>query len=122
MTIEEYKAFIVQKLGMAGDCEEAGQIINSSIELLKEKQLPAKVKSDYLAKLKEGLKELSPAGFDYIHWCNIQCAILYLRKRQRSNAREEVEKRKKSFFSDSTETRTNRILLINKKCIDNDNG
>ncbi|WP_276503960.1 hypothetical protein [Terrimonas pollutisoli] len=80
MTIEEYKTFIVQKLGMAGDCEETEQIINRSIELLKEKHLPAKVKSDYLAKLKEGLKELSPASFDYIHWCNIQCAILYLRK------------------------------------------
>lgn len=80
MTIEEYNEFIVKKLGMAGDCEETVQIINRSIQLLKEKHLPAKVKSVYLASLKEGLKELSPASFDYIHWCNIQCAILYLRK------------------------------------------
>ncbi len=80
MTIEEYKEFIVNKLGMADDCEETEQIINRSMQLLKEKQLPASVKADYLVKLKEGLKNLSPSGFDNIHWCNIQCAILYLRK------------------------------------------
>ena len=80
MTIEEYKEFIVQKLGMAGDCEETEQIIIKSVQLLKEKHLPAKVKADYLVRLKDGLKQLSPSGFDYIHWCNIQCAILYLKK------------------------------------------
>jgi len=80
MTIEEYKDFIVQKLGMAGDCEETEQIINRSIELLKEKHIPVQVKTDYLSRLKDGLKQLSPSGFDYIHWCNIQCAILYLSK------------------------------------------
>lgn len=80
MTIDDYKEFIVQKLGKAGDCEETEQIINRSIQLLKEKHLPSKVKADYLVRLKEGLKDLSPSGFDYIHWCNIQCAILYLRK------------------------------------------
>jgi hypothetical protein len=80
MTIEEYMEFIVQRLGMAGDCEETEQIINRSIDLLKEKHIPARVKADYLSRLKVGLKQLSPSGFDYIHWCNIQCAILYLRK------------------------------------------
>ena len=80
MTIEEYKEFIVQKLGMAGDCEETEQIIIRSIQLLKEKHLSARVKANYLVKLKEGLKDLSPSGFDYVHWCNIQCAILFLRK------------------------------------------
>jgi uncharacterized protein YdiU (UPF0061 family) len=80
MTIEEYKKLIIQKLGMAADSEETQQIINTSIQLLKENHLPVKVKADYLVRLKEGLKQLSPAGFDYIHWCNIQCAILYLKK------------------------------------------
>ena len=80
MTIEEYKEFIVHKLGVASDCEETEQIINRSVKLLKDKHLSAKVKADYLVRLKEGLKDLSPAGFDYIHWCNIQCAILYLKK------------------------------------------
>lgn len=80
MTIEEYKEFIVQKLGVANDCEETEQIIRRSIQLLKEKHLPAKIKADYLVRLKDGLKDLLPAGFNYIHWCNIQCAILYLRK------------------------------------------
>jgi len=80
MTIEEYKEFIVQKLGMAGDCEETEQIIRRSIQLLKEKHLSARVKADYLVKLKNGLKDLPPSGFDYVHWCNIQCAILFLRK------------------------------------------
>ena len=78
--MEEYKEFVVQKLGTAGDCEETEQIINRSIQLLKEKHLPAKVKADYLVKLKQGLKDLSPDSFDYTHWCNIQCAIVYLRK------------------------------------------
>lgn len=80
MSIEEYKDFIVNKLGTVNDCEEAEQIIGRSIELMKEKHLPAKVKADYLVELKERLKQLSPSGFDYVHWCNIQCAILYLRK------------------------------------------
>jgi uncharacterized protein YdiU (UPF0061 family) len=80
MTIEEYKEFIVKKLGMANDCEETEQIVNRSIQLLKEKHLHSKVKADYLFRLKEGLKDLSPSGFDYIHCCHIQCAILYLRK------------------------------------------
>jgi hypothetical protein len=80
MTIEEYTGFIVQKLAMATDCEQTEQIISRSIQLLKEKHLPANVKDDYLVRLKEGLKDLSPVSFDYVHWCNIQCAILYLKK------------------------------------------
>lgn len=80
MTTEEYKEFIVQKLGTAKDCEETEQIINRSIQLLKEKHISAGIKADYLIRLKEGLKQLPPSGFDYIHWCNIQCAILHLRK------------------------------------------
>lgn len=80
MTTEEYKEFIVRKLGTANDCEETEQIINMSVQFLREKHMPAGVKADYLVRLKDGLKQLSPSGFDYIHWCNIQCAILYLRK------------------------------------------
>ena len=80
MTTEEYKEFIVQKLRKVSDCEETEQIINRSIQLLREKHIPAKIKADYLVRLKDGLKQLSSTGFDYIHWCNIQCAILYLRK------------------------------------------
>jgi len=85
MTIEEYKEFIVQKLAMASDCGQAEQIIGSSIQLLKEEHLPAKVKADYLVRLKNGLKDFSPTGFDYVHWCNIQCAILYLKKTDKIN-------------------------------------
>ena len=80
MTIEEYTEFIVQKLAMATDCEQTEQIISRSIQLLKEKHLPAKIKDDYLVTLKDGLKDLSSTNFDYVHWCNIQCAILYLKK------------------------------------------
>ena len=80
MTIEEYKEFIVQKLAVASDCEQTEQIINRSVQVLKEKHLPGKVKAEYLVKLKEGLKGLSSGGFDYVHWCNIQCAVLYLKK------------------------------------------
>lgn len=80
MTIDEFKDAIINKLGTANDCEEAEQVINRSIEIMKEKHLKEYVITDYLQKLKTGLKELSPSGFDYIHWCNIQCVILYLRK------------------------------------------
>ncbi|HZI53640.1 MAG TPA: hypothetical protein VFD56_08055 [Chitinophagaceae bacterium] len=80
MTIEEYKEAIIKKLGTANDCEEVEQLINRSIEKMKEKHLPAHIVADYLYKLKTGLKSLSPSGFDYIHWCNIQCAILSLKK------------------------------------------
>ena len=89
MTTEEYKEFIVKKLGTANDCEETEQIINWSIQLLREKHIPAKVKADYLVRLKDGLKQLSSTGFDYIHWCNIQCAILYLRKLTNKNLQNE---------------------------------
>lgn len=80
MTLEEYKMYIVRKLGSAGDCEETELIIHRSIDLLRERHLPARVIADYLVSLKEGLKLLSPSGFDYVHWCNIQCAIMCLRK------------------------------------------
>jgi uncharacterized protein YdiU (UPF0061 family) len=89
MTIEEYKEFIVQKLGTASDCEETEQIISRFFQLLREKHIPAKVKADYLVRLKDGLKQLSSTGFDYIHWCNIQCAILYLRKLTNKDIRNE---------------------------------
>ena len=85
MTIEEYIEFIVRKLGMAHDCEETERIISRSIELLKERHIASRVKADYLIRLKEGLKRLTPGGFDYVHWCNIQCAILYLKKLTKSN-------------------------------------
>ena len=80
MSIEEYKEAIVKKLGMANDCEEVEQILSRSIEKMKEKHLHVSVIADYLRKLKDGLKVLSPSGFDYIHWCNIRCAIMYLKK------------------------------------------
>ena len=89
MTTEEYKEFIVKKLGTANDCEETEQIINRSIQLLREKHIPAKIKADYLVRLKDGLKQLSSTGFDYIHWCNIQCAILHLGKLSNKNIRNE---------------------------------
>jgi hypothetical protein len=80
MTIEEYKNEIIKRLGTANDCEEAERVINWSIEFMKDKHLQDDVIVDYLQKLKKGLKELSFSDFDDIHWCNIQDAILYLRK------------------------------------------
>jgi hypothetical protein len=79
MMIEEYKETIVVKLGLANDCDEVKQVLSRSIESMREKKLPAAVINDRLDKLKERLKALSPASYDYIHWCNIRCAILYLK-------------------------------------------
>jgi hypothetical protein len=80
MTIEEYKQVILHHLETANDCEEVELIIVRSIERMKEKHLPGPVIDDYLAQLKHGLKELTPGNFDDIHWCNIKCAILVLKK------------------------------------------
>ena len=75
MTIEEYKELVLQMLKMVSDCDEAKRIVRNSMQLLDKSDLPR-----YLAGLKEGLQQLSPAAFQYLHWCNIQCAILYLEK------------------------------------------
>ncbi len=77
--IEEYKETIVVKLGWANDCEEVKRVISSLIDSMRENKLPAAVINDCLDKLRERLKALSPASYDYIHWCNIRCAILYLK-------------------------------------------
>lgn len=80
MTIEEYKKAVVKKLGMLNDCREVEQLISRLIERMKEKHLYASVIADYLRKLKDSLRTLSPSGFNYIRWCNIRCAILYFKK------------------------------------------
>ncbi|HTE33095.1 MAG TPA: hypothetical protein VK666_22080, partial [Chryseolinea sp.] len=77
--MEDRKAYIIQKLGIAGDCEETKQVINRAIQRHKEEYSHARTDVEYLLKLKNELKGLSSARFDYIHWCNIQCAILYLK-------------------------------------------
>ena len=78
--MENHKAHIIQRLGIAGDCEETKQIINRALQRQKEDYSHSRTDVEYLLKLKNELKDLSASGFDYIHWCNIQCAILYLRK------------------------------------------
>jgi hypothetical protein len=80
MTIDEYKEAILHNLGISSDCEAVEQIIHRSIEKLKEKHVHASLVIDYLNQLKESLEELTPHGFDSVHWCNIKCAILYLKK------------------------------------------
>jgi len=77
--LKNIKKLSVKKPGMANDCGEVEQIISGSIERMKEKHLHASIITDYLHKLKDGLQALSSSGFDYIHWCNIRCTILYLK-------------------------------------------
>ena len=81
MTIDEYKDAILHNLKISSDCETVEQVIHRSIEKLKEKHVHTYLVTNYLEKLKESLEELSPQGFDSVHWCNIKCAILYLKKR-----------------------------------------
>ena len=80
MTIAEYKEAILHHLEKANDCEEVEQIINRSLEKMKEKNLHPYLINGYLHKLKDSLEELSAGNFDYVHWCNIRCAILYLKR------------------------------------------
>jgi hypothetical protein len=77
--IEEYKEMIVAKLGSANDCEEVKQVLNGYLDNMSEKNLQAGVIADCLVNLKEELKALSPSAYDYLHWCNIRCAILHLK-------------------------------------------
>lgn len=77
--IEENKEMIVAKLGSANDSEEVKQILNRYIDNMSEKNLQAAVIADCLVYLKEELKALSPSAYDYLHWCNIRCAILHLK-------------------------------------------
>ena len=80
MTIEEYKDSILYHLEIAVDCEAVELIIYRSIEKMKEKHVHAHLISGYLNILKESLEQPSPNGFDSVHWCNIMCAISYLKK------------------------------------------
>jgi hypothetical protein len=79
--MKEYKEAMIIKLGKVNNSEEVEQLISRSIERMREKKITADVITDYLDKLKDALKALSPSGFDYLHWCNIRCAILHLKKR-----------------------------------------
>lgn len=79
MTIEEYKEKILLHLEKARDCEEVERIVARSIERMRDKNLSVSVITEYLGKLREGLEGLSQNDFDPVHWCNIRCAIVYLK-------------------------------------------
>ena len=81
MTMEEYRQAILHHLEIAMDCETVEQIINRSIEKMKEKHIHSNIVESLLNELKESLETLSPEGFDSVHWCNIKYAIVYLKKR-----------------------------------------
>jgi hypothetical protein len=76
---EKFKEMIVAKLGSANDCEEVKQVLNSYLDNMSEKNLQAGVIGGCLINLKVELKTLSPSAYDYLHWCNIRCAILHLK-------------------------------------------
>jgi hypothetical protein len=80
MTIEGYKKDILHQLKKADDCEEAEQIIHHFIKIMQEKHLYPGLIAYYLHKLRDGLEELSPTDFDSVHWCNIRCALINLKK------------------------------------------
>ncbi|HEX9510209.1 MAG TPA: hypothetical protein VF939_06980 [Puia sp.] len=80
MTIEEYIEAILHHLEKADDCEEVEQIINRSIERMQFRNFTTHRVNNYLHKLYESLKKLTPTDFDSIHWCNIRWAVMYLNK------------------------------------------
>jgi hypothetical protein len=77
--INEYKEMIVAKLGSANDCEEVKQILDRYLDNMRKKNRQAGVVAECVVNLKEELKALSPSAYDYLHWCNIRCAILHLK-------------------------------------------
>jgi hypothetical protein len=80
MSIDEYTEHIIHNLEIASNCEIVEKIIHRSIQKLQEKHIHSYKVVHYLVKLKDSLEILSPDNFDSIHWCNIKCAILYLKK------------------------------------------
>jgi hypothetical protein len=80
MTIEGYKESILHQLSEADDCEEAEQIIIRFITLMQDKHVYPGLIAYYLHKLRDELEELSPNDFDSVHWCNIRCAMINLKK------------------------------------------
>lgn len=81
MTIEEYKEMILHQLEKAGDCEEVEQIIHQSVERMRQKHLNDYLVNRYLHSLYDSLTALSPTNFDSVHWCNICCAVMLLKRR-----------------------------------------
>lgn len=80
MTIKEYKDIIRHHLEIANDCADVEQIINNSIDKMNDKNLHPYLINGFLHKLKDSLEELSSKDFDQVHWCNIRCAILHLKR------------------------------------------
>lgn len=80
MAIEGYKKTILHQLREADDCEEAEQIIIRFIKQMQDKHVYPGLIVYYLHKLRDGLEELSPNDFDSVHWCNIRCAMINLKK------------------------------------------
>ncbi|HWH63193.1 MAG TPA: hypothetical protein VNS50_07955 [Ginsengibacter sp.] len=80
MTIEGHKNEMLLQLKKAEDCEEAEQIIHEFIQLMQNRHVYPGLIAYYLHKLRDGLAELSPNDFDSVHWCNIRCALINLKK------------------------------------------
>jgi hypothetical protein len=80
MTIEGYKEAILHQLREADDCEEAELIIVGFIQLMRDKHVYPGLIAYYLHTLRDGLEKLSPNDFDSVHWCNIRCALINLKK------------------------------------------
>jgi hypothetical protein len=77
--VEVNKQAILHNLKTANNCEEVKHFISRSIEILRDKDTDQSHINGYLLKLRDSLERLSSKGFDYVHWCNIRCAILFLK-------------------------------------------
>jgi len=80
MTNEGYKLIILHQLKKAADCEDVEKIIKYFIESMQGRHLYPGLIAYYLHRLRDDLEDLSPHNFDAVHWCNIKCAIVNLRK------------------------------------------
>ncbi len=80
MTLEGYKMDILHQLKKADDCEEVEIIIKNFIETMQDQHVYPGLIAYYLHKLRDDLENLFPNNFDSVHWCNIKCAIINLRK------------------------------------------
>jgi hypothetical protein len=74
----EAKDQIIDRLGRADNCAEARQVISYALTSIRVKNPYSFRQMTYVNDLCSELLLLCAADFDYTHWCNIRCAILYL--------------------------------------------
>lgn len=80
MNSNVFKDRVIDSLGRADSCADARQVIELALTGGETEQPGISHQTGLIHSLHNELLLLAAADFDYNHWCNIRCAILYLEK------------------------------------------